>query len=128
MYGARPCCSALREGIGGLGPLMFDSQTGSAPCIVSVSGAPFIMAWRFSRGSYFDLAKSFPARLINRYLRAAGALLLLPPGRASFWWIGARDRPQDALGRAPLCGEGPRRAAEEGGAAANLDLRTLDDR
>ena len=51
---------------------MFDSQTGSAPCIVSVSGAPFIMAWRFSRGSYFDLAKSFPARLINRYLRAAG--------------------------------------------------------
>ena len=67
---------------------MFDGQTGSAPCIVSVSGAPFVMAWRFSRGSYFDLAKSFPARLINRYLRAAGALLLLPPGRASFWWIG----------------------------------------
>ena len=56
---------------------MFDGQTGSAPCIVSVSGAPFVMAWRFSRGSYFDLAKSFPARLINRYLRAAGALLLL---------------------------------------------------
>ena len=110
MYGARPCCSALRGGIGGLGPLMFDGQTGSAPCIVSVSGAPFVMAWRFSRGSYFDLAKSFPARLINRYLRAAGALLLLPPGRASFWWIGARDRPQDALGRAPLCGEGPRRS------------------
>ena len=110
MYGARPCCSALRGGIGGLGPLMFDDQTGGAPCIVSVSGAPFVMAWRFSRGSYFDLAKSFPARLINRYLRAAGALLLLPPGRASFWWIGARDRPQDALGRAPLCGEGPRRS------------------
>ena len=97
---------------------MFDSQTGGAPCIVSVSGAPFIMAWRFSRGSYFDLAKSFPARLINRYLRAAGALLLLPPGRASFWWIGARDRPQDALGRAPLCGEGPRRS--RGGAAQPL--------
>ena len=76
----------------------------------------FVMAWRFSRGSYFDLAKSFPARLINRYLRAAGALLLLPPGRASFWWIGARDRPQDALGGAPLCGGGasaqPRRAAQ----------------
>ena len=84
------------------------------------------MAWRFSRGSYFDLAKSFPARLINRYLRAAGALLLLPPGRASFWWIGARDRPQDALGGGPRCGEGPRRS--RGGAAANLDLRTLDDR
>ena len=95
---------------------MFDDQTGSAPCIVSVSGAPFIMAWRFSRGSYFDLAKSFPARLINRYLRAAGALLLLPPGRASFWWIGARDRPQDALGRGPRCAGGasaqPRRAAQ----------------
>ena len=91
-------------------------QTGSAPCIVSVSGAPFIMAWRFSRGSYFDLAKSFPARLINRYLRAAGALLLLPPGRASFWWIGARDRPQDALGRGPAVRGGasaqPRRAAQ----------------
>ena len=27
---------------------------------------------RFSRGSYFDLAKSFPARLINRYLRRWG--------------------------------------------------------
>ena len=40
---------------------MFDGQTGSAPCIVSVSGAPFVMAWRFSRGSYFDLAKSFRA-------------------------------------------------------------------
>ena len=116
MYGARPCCSALRGGIGGLGPLMFDSQTGSAPCIVSVSGAPFDMAWRFSRGSYFDLAKSFPARLINRYLRAAGALLLLPPGRASFWWIGARDRPQDALGGGPAVRGGasaqPRRAAQ----------------
>ena len=107
---------------------MFDDQTGSAPCIVSVSGAPFIMAWRFSRGSYFDLAKSFPARLINRYLRAAGALLLLPPGRASFWWIGARDRPQDALGRGPRCAGRGLGAAEEGGAAANLDLRTLDDR
>ena len=70
----------------------------------------FVMAWRFSRGSYFDLAKSFPARLINRYLRAAGALLLLPPGRASFWWIGARDRPQDALGGGPAAGEGPRRS------------------
>ena len=51
MYGARPCCSALREGIGGLGPLMFDDQTGSAPCIVSVSGAPFdygvaFLAWQ----------------------------------------------------------------------------------
>ena len=106
---------------------MFDGQTGSAPCIVSVSGAPFVMAWRFSRGSYFDLAKSFPARLINRYLRAAGALLLLPPGRASFWWIGARDRPQDALGGGPAVREGPRRS-RGGGAAANLDLRTLDDR
>ena len=105
---------------------MFDGQTGSAPCIVSVSGAPFVMAWRFSRGSYFDLAKSFP-RLINRYLRAAGALLLLPPGRASFWWIGARDRPQDALGGGPAVWRGLG-AAEEGGAAANLDLRTLDDR
>ena len=101
--------------------MMFDGQTGSAPCIVSVSGAPFVMAWRFSRGSYFDLAKSFPARLINRYLRAAGALLLLPPGRASC------DRPQDALGRGPAVGEGPRRS-RGGGAAANLDLRTLDDR
>ena len=107
---------------------MFDGQTGSAPCIVSVSGAPFVMAWRFSRGSYFDLAKSFPARLINRYLRAAGALLLLPPGRASFWWIGARDRPQDALGGGPAVGGRGLGAAEEGGAAANLDLRTLDDR
>ena len=87
----------------------------------------FVMAWRFSRGSYFDLAKSFPARLINRYLRAAGALLLLPPGRASFWWIGARDRPQDALGRGPAVWGGPG-AAEEASAAANLDLRTLDDR
>ena len=54
------------------------------------------LAWQL-----LDLAKSFPARLINRYLRAAGALLLLPPGRASFWWIGARDRPQDALGGGP---------------------------
>ena len=72
----------------------------------------FRMAWRFSRGSYFDLAKSFPARLINRYLRAAGALLLLPPGRASFWWIGARDRPQDALKEGPAVRGGPRRAAE----------------
>ena len=107
---ARGPAVALLGGIGGLGPLMFDGQTGSAPCIVSVSGAPFVMAWRFSRGSYFDLAKSFPARLINRYLRAAGALLLLPPGRASFWWIGARDRPQDALGGGPAVGEGPRRS------------------
>ena len=113
---ARGPAVALLGGIGGLGPLMFDGQTGSAPCIVSVSGAPFVMAWRFSRGSYFDLAKSFPARLINRYLRAAGALLLLPPGRASFWWIGARDRPQDALGGGPAVRGGasaqPRRAAQ----------------
>ena len=89
---------------------MFDGQTGSAPCIVSVSGAPFVMAWRFSRGSYFDLAKSFPARLINRYLRAAGALLLLPPGRASFWWIGAQIGRRMRWEGAPLCGEGPRRS------------------
>ena len=88
----------------------------------------FVMAWRFSRGSYFDLAKSFPARLINRYLRAAGALLLLPPGRASFWWIGARDRPQDALGGGPAVWGGASAQPRRAGAAANLDLRTLDDR
>ena len=37
---ARGPAVALLGGIGGLGPLMFDGQTGSAPCIVSVSGAP----------------------------------------------------------------------------------------
>ena len=76
----------------------------------------FVMAWRFSRGSYFDLAKSLPARLINRYLRAAGALLLLPPGRASFWWIGARDRPQGCVGRGPRCGGGASAQRRGGGA------------
>ena len=109
---ARGPAVALLGGIGGLGPLMFDGQTGSAPCIVSVSGAPFVMAWRFSRGSYFDLAKSFPARLINRYLRAAGALLLLPPGRASFWWIGARSA-AGCVGRGPRCAGRGLGAAEE---------------
>ena len=70
----------------------------------------FHMAWRFSRGSYFDLAKSFPARLINRYLRA-------PLGRCCYFHlvghpsgglvlvIGRRMR----WGGAPLC-EGPRRS------------------
>ena len=107
---------------------MFDGQTGSAPCIVSVSGAPFVMAWRFSRGSYFDLAKSFPARLINRYLRAAGALLLLHlvghPSGGLVLVIGRRMR----WGRGPRCVGRGLGAAEEAGAAANLDLRTLDDR
>ena len=107
---------------------MFDGQTGSAPCIVSVSGAPFVMAWRFSRGSYFDLAKSFPARLINRYLRAAGARccyfhLVGHPSGGLVLVIGRRMRWEGA----PLWGGGLG-AAEEGGAAANLDLRTLDDR
>ena len=72
---------------------------------VSVSGAPSL--WRgVSRVAVTLTWLSRFARLINRYLRAAGALLLLPPGRASFWWIGARDRPQDALGGAPLWGRG----------------------
>ena len=71
----------------------------------------FVMAWRFSRAVTLTWLSRF-ARLINRYLRAAGALLLLPPGRASFWWIGARDRPQDALGGGPA-GRGLG-AAEEG--------------
>ena len=31
MYGARPCCSALRGGIGGLGPLMFDESNRQCP-------------------------------------------------------------------------------------------------
>ena len=68
----------------------------------------FVMAWRFSRGSYFDLAKSFPARLINRYLRAAGALLLLHlvghPSGGLVLVIGRRMRWEGA----PL--EGPRRS------------------
>ena len=32
-----------------------------------VSGAPFVMARCFSRGSYVGLVERFPARLIDRY-------------------------------------------------------------
>ena len=83
--------------------------------------------WPPSRG-LFHVWRGVSCAPDRHVLRAAGALLLLPPGRASFWWIGARDRPQDALGRGPRCAGRGLGAAEEGGAAANLDLRTLDDR
>ena len=67
------------------------------------------LAWQ---SSYFDLAKSFPARLINRYLRRWGVAV------TSTWsgillGIGARDRPQDALGEGPAVRGGASGAAEE---------------
>ena len=94
-----------------------------------VWGAPFDMAWRFSRGSYFDLAKSFPARLINRYFcaplgRCCYFHLVGHPSGGLVLVIGRRMR----WGGAPLCGGGASAQPRRGGATANLDLRTLDDR
>ena len=83
--------------------------------------------WPPSRG-LFHASRGLSCAPDRQVFRAAGASLLRPPGRGFSWWVCGRCRRQDALGRGPRCAGRGLGAAGECGVAANLDLRTLDDR